>query len=71
MSTILPLPSSPYCAPSTAMLVFDIGLYSITKPHRGRRSQLCALDDRTDLLVAMNVNPNILWKAIDTVARDP
>ena len=33
MSTILPLPSSPHCAPSTAMFVFDIGLYSITKPH--------------------------------------
>src|SRR5262245_37747514 len=27
MSTILPLPSSPHCAPRTAMFVFDIRVY--------------------------------------------
>src|SRR4030095_14406276 len=36
MSTILPLPSSPHCAPSTAMLVFAIQVY--------RNPQMVALD---------------------------
>src|SRR5688572_2969653 len=31
MSTILPLPSSPHWAPSTAMFVFGIQIYSTTK----------------------------------------
>src|SRR6188474_2116799 len=34
MSTILPLPSSPHCAPSTAMLVFGIRAY--IQSHRSR-----------------------------------